>query len=96
MTELHYLSATDAIAFFKAKKLSPVELLQAVFDQAARIEPYINAFSQTYYEDALEQTKQAEQRYLNGTERPLEEIPTVLVPQAYIPMKPLRLPPGLI
>ena len=31
--DLHYLSATDAIAQFKARKLSPVELMQAVIDR---------------------------------------------------------------
>ena len=88
MTELHYLSATEAIAFFKTKKLSPVELLQAVIDQAERIEPHINAFSHVYYEDALEQARQAEQRYMNGTERPLEGIPTAIKSSYAIAGKP--------
>ena len=88
MTELPYLSATEAIASFKTKKLSPVELLQAVIDQAEGIEPYINAFSHTYYEDALEQAKQAEQRYLNETERPLEGIPTAIKSSFAIAGKP--------
>lgn len=88
MTELHYLSATEAIASFKARKLSPVELLQAVIDQAERIEPYMNAFSHTDYEDALKQAKQAEKRYLKGTERPLEGIPTAIKSSYAIAGKP--------
>ena len=88
MTKLNYLSAIEAIASFKAKKLSPVEVLQAVIDQAERVEPYINAFSHTYYEDALKEAKLAEQRYMNGTERPLEGIPTAIKSSFAIAGKP--------
>ena len=34
MTDLHYLSATEAIAAFRARELSPVELLEAVIARA--------------------------------------------------------------
>lgn len=88
MTKLNYLSATEAIASFRAKKLSPVELLQAVIDKAERVEPCINAFSHTYYEDALKEAKLAEQRYMNGTERPLEGIPTAIKSSFAIAGKP--------
>ena len=46
MDELCYLSATEARRLFKSKKLSPVELLQAVIDQAGKVEPSINAFAE--------------------------------------------------
>ena len=43
--ELHYLSATEAIAHFRARELSPVELLQANIDRTQNFEPHINAFN---------------------------------------------------
>jgi Asp-tRNA(Asn)/Glu-tRNA(Gln) amidotransferase A subunit family amidase len=35
VSDLHYLSATDALAMFRSKELSPVELLEAVIARAA-------------------------------------------------------------
>lgn len=63
-TDLCYLSAIDALKLFKEKKLSPVELLNAQIARAEKVEPIINAFSHTYYEQALEQARQAEGRYM--------------------------------
>jgi amidase len=72
--ELCYLSAVAAIAGFKARKLSPVELMQAVIARAEAVEPTINAFPMTSYERALEQARAAEARYMktDGRLRPLE------------------------
>ena len=44
-------------------------------DRTDAVEPSINAFTETYFEDALAQARQAEARYRNGTQRPLEGIP---------------------
>ena len=38
MTELPYLAATDAIAKFRARELSPVELMTAVISRAEELE----------------------------------------------------------
>lgn len=73
--ELCYLSATEAIKKFKAQELSPVDLMRAIIARAEQVEPLINAFSYTYFEEALAQAKSAEIRYANGTARPLEGIP---------------------
>ena len=40
-SELCYLSASEAIALFKTKQLSPVELLQALIERAGEIEPTV-------------------------------------------------------
>ncbi len=88
MTNLHYLSATEAIALFRKKELSPVELLQAVIDRAEQMEPQINAFNYTYYDEALTQARQVEQRYMAGTARPLEGIPTAIKSSYAIAGKP--------
>ena len=67
MEDLCYLSATEARRQFKARKLSPVELMKAVIDQAQRVEPSINAFAQTHYEAALDQARAAEAAYARGS-----------------------------
>ncbi len=74
--DLCYLSATEAIAAFKAKTLSPVELLEALIARAEAVEPTVNAFPATYFERALDQARQAEARYMktDGRLRPLEGI----------------------
>ena len=68
MTEdLHYLSATDALAKFASGELSPLTLMQAIIDRANAVEPKVNAFSHTFYDEAMEQAREAEQRYRNET-----------------------------
>jgi aspartyl-tRNA(Asn)/glutamyl-tRNA(Gln) amidotransferase subunit A len=70
MNDLHYVSATEALKQYKARKLSPVELVQAVIDRAAAVEPSINAFAQTFFDEALTQARAAEARYAGGGKPP--------------------------
>ncbi len=72
--ELIYMSASRQLELFKAKKLSPVEVLQAQIAHAEQVEPKVNAFCFEYFEEALQAAKQAEKRYRKGTARPLEGI----------------------
>ncbi len=78
--DLCYLSAVEALAAFKARKLSPVELMHAVIDRAEAVEPKINAFPITRYEQALAEAKTAEAKYMktDGRIRALEGVPTVI------------------
>lgn len=78
--ELCYLTATEAISHFKARRLSPVELLQAQQRRAQQLEPRINAFCNQRGEAALAAARQAEQTYVSHPERAamLEGIPTAL------------------
>jgi amidase len=81
MGELHYMSATEALAAFTARTLSPVELLDAVIARAEEVEPRLNAFNETHYEAARAAAKAAEARYAPGAAeppRPLEGIPTAV------------------
>ena len=75
--ELHYLSATEALAMFRARQLSPVELMTAIIERAASVEPVVNSLCHTFFDDALEQARAAESRYagLGETPRPLEGLP---------------------
>jgi aspartyl-tRNA(Asn)/glutamyl-tRNA(Gln) amidotransferase subunit A len=78
--DLHYLSAVEAIGLFRARKLSPVELMKAVLARAEAVEPRINAFGNRYFDEALAAAHRAELRYAGRGPRPraLEGIPTVI------------------
>jgi amidase len=84
MNELHYISATEALARFRDRSLSPVELLDAVVARADAVEPTVNALVHERYDAAREEAKAAEKRYaawaLKGGEEPraLEGIPCAI------------------
>ncbi|MEM7114294.1 MAG: amidase [Chloroflexota bacterium] len=82
--DLCYITAVNAIAQFKNQTLSPVELMQAIIARTEEMEPKINAFSFTYFDEALEAAKEAEKRYANGTARPLEGIPLAVKDESFI------------
>ncbi len=72
--ELVYLTATQALALFVKKELSPVEVLKAQIARAEQVEPEINAFTETMFETAMAEALLAEQRYMSCASdlRPLE------------------------
>lgn len=74
--ELCFLSAAELLALFKARKLSPVEVLKAQIARAERINPQINCFTHTYFDDALAAARESEARWMKGDPRPLEGIVT--------------------
>jgi len=76
--ELCFLPAVTALEWFRDSKLSPVELLNALIARAETVEPSINAFTDLYFEEALEKAAEAEQRYVKGTARPLEGLPIAI------------------
>ena len=78
MSDLHHLSAVEALALFRARGLSPVELMEATIARAEEVEPTINAFAFTHFERALEQAREAEARYMSGHVRPLEGLPVAI------------------
>lgn len=87
--DLCYLSASEALARFRARDLSPVELLQTQIDRAEKVEGTINAFAQTHYEAALEQARDAEARYARGHDvRPLEGLTVAVKEEAEIAGQP--------
>lgn len=72
--DLCYLSAEQAIQEFKDGSLSPVEVMQALIKRTEVLESHINTFTETYFDDAPAQARQAERRYRRGSQRPLEGI----------------------
>jgi amidase len=75
---MHYLSATEAIAKFRARSLSPVEYLEALIARRDVVEPAVRAFTYTFDERARQAARAAEDRYRDGTARALEGVPVAI------------------
>ena len=89
-TELCYLTADEAISAFKTKKLSPVELIDAVIDQSQKVNKTINAFTYTFFDEARNQAKLAEKRYADGeATKDLEGLPIGVKDESGIEGQPL-------
>jgi amidase len=67
---LAYLPATEALARFRRRELSPVELLDAIIARAEAVEPTVNALCHTRFEAARERARAAEARYAGRGEPP--------------------------
>jgi amidase len=76
--ELCFLPAVTALEQFRDARLSPVELLNALIARDEKVAPSINAFTDRYFEEALEKAAEAEQRYAKGNARPLEGLPIAI------------------
>ena len=68
--DLCYLSATEALARFRDRSLSPVELMSALIARAEAVEPRIHAFAHTHFARALEAARAAEARDAPGARQP--------------------------
>jgi amidase len=75
--DLAYISAAEALAAFRARTLSPVELMQAVIARAEAVNPKVNAFADTYFDEALAAARVAEARWMGKGDAPraLEGVP---------------------
>ncbi|HWA41630.1 MAG TPA: amidase family protein [Hypericibacter adhaerens] len=77
--DLAFITATEAIAAFKARKLSPVELLKAMEAQFHKVNGKVNAFTYTFFDQALIQARNAEKRYAAGRPtKPFEGVPLMI------------------
>ncbi|MDP9136815.1 MAG: amidase [Pseudomonadota bacterium] len=87
--DLCYLPATEAIRLFKAKKLSPRELMSAIIARAEKLKKPINALTYTHFDEAMELAARAEARYANGRPTaPLEGLPVGIKDESFIAGKP--------
>ena len=80
VSDLCYLSASEALSLFKARKLSPVELMEAVIKRCEEVNPKLNAITYSFFERALSQAVAAEKKYMmtDGRTRMLEGIPVAI------------------
>jgi Asp-tRNA(Asn)/Glu-tRNA(Gln) amidotransferase A subunit family amidase len=77
-----YLPARQLLESFRAKDLSPVEVLNAQIAQIEKHGDRINAFTHRHFEEAMKAARQSEARYQHGEARSLEGI-TVAVKDEY-------------
>jgi len=89
--ELCYLPATEVLQKFTNRTLSPVEYLDTLIQRAEETEPVINAFAFTWFDEAREQAKAAEARYVNAPDsvRPLEGLPVAIKDEMDIKGQPM-------
>jgi aspartyl-tRNA(Asn)/glutamyl-tRNA(Gln) amidotransferase subunit A len=74
--ELPYLSLTEAAALIKARRLSPVELTEAILDRIDRIDGKVGAFITVTRDQALRSARAAEQEIARRRYRgPLHGVP---------------------
>lgn len=73
--DLCYLTATEAVAQFKAKTLSPVDVLRAQIARIEAVNSKLNAITYTHFDRALKEAQVAEGLYMRGVAtRPLEGV----------------------
>ncbi len=85
MTDLAYLPAYKTLELFKARKLSPVEHMQAQIDRAAKVEPTVNALVNTRFDYAMNAAKKAEAKYGTGKRmRALEGLAVGIKDESFI------------
>src|SRR3954470_11557678 len=68
--DLLFLSATQAAALIRRRKLSPVEYVDAVLGAVSRLQPPLNAFVTVTGERARREAQAAEQAVMAGGELP--------------------------
>ncbi|WP_137701077.1 amidase [Marimonas lutisalis] len=89
MSDLLYLTASEALARFADRSLSPVELLQAQIARAEETAQTINAFTYTYFDEALEQARASEARWARGAPAGcLDGLPVAIKDESHIAGKP--------
>jgi len=69
------LTAVEMIQLFRAREVSPVEVVEALIRHVETSEGRISAIISLEVDSAISSAKESEKRYLTGTERPLEGVP---------------------
>jgi len=65
--DLCALSATELLALYRRKKVSPVEVTRATLERIGKLNPVLNAFCFLDPDASLKAAKQSEKRWLKGT-----------------------------
>lgn len=71
--DLCYLPAAEALRLFRAKKLSPVELMGATIARAEDTAKKTNCLTYTHFEEAMALARKAEAKYAKGARTGLLE-----------------------
>ena len=78
MSNLYEKTATQLAGLLLDKKISSVEITEAVLDRISTLEPMIHSFVNTYPDLALAMAKDADRRIEEGTAGPLTGIPIAI------------------
>ena len=74
--ELCFMPATELVARYRARTLSPVEVTRAVLDRIAALDPKLNAYCLVDPDGALASARESEARWRAGTPAgPLDGVP---------------------
>jgi len=76
--DLCYTPVTELIRRYRAREISPVDVIQNSLERINEVNEVLNCFCFTYPEEALEKAKAAEQLLISGNARPLEGIPLAI------------------
>jgi amidase len=88
--DLCYMPAHEALARFRAKTLSPVELMEATIRRAEATKAPVNALTYTFFDEAMDRARQAEAKYARGARTgPLEGLPIGIKDENEIKGKPV-------
>lgn len=92
-SEVGFMSAAEMVQLFRARKLSPLEVVDALLQRSQSISPRFNAFYYYDVEGALSSARAAETRWIQG--QPLSALDGVPVSvKDYIDVKGLPAPEG--
>jgi len=88
--DVHYLTASEALALFRAGDLSPVDLMQATIDRIEAVDGEVNALPVRFFDEALDKARQAEARYARRGDppRPLEGLPVAVKDEVEVAGQP--------
>src|SRR5690349_16278046 len=76
MSELHWLTAAEAVRAFATRRLSPVELMTAALARIERLDPKLHAFIRLDADAAMDAARAAEAEITKGRVRgPLHGVP---------------------
>lgn len=73
--EVAFLSAEDLVAAYRARTLSPVEVVETILARIGRVNPVVNAYTTVSTEQAMAGARTAEAAYAAGEAGPLAGVP---------------------
>ena len=78
-TEIYKLSASELSNAYENKVLSPVEVTNSIIDRIKDIDDKVNAYVFIDEESALQQAKDSETRWINGSQKsPIDGVPAAI------------------